>query len=49
MQFFTGFLAAEGSGQDGCLYRSVCMAPEMGAEYMKAGIALLEGYGAFDP
>lgn len=49
MQLFLGFLAAEGSRNDGCLYRAVCMAPEQGAEYLKAGQALLEGFGAFDP
>lgn len=49
MQIFLGFLAAEGSGGDGCLYRSVCMAPEHGSEYLKAGRALLTGYGIFDP
>lgn len=48
VQMIIGFLAAEGSGNDGCLYRAVCMAPEHGAEYMKAGAALLEGFGAFD-
>lgn len=49
MQLFLGFLAAEGSKNDGCLYRAVCMAPENGAEYMKAGQALLEGFRMFDP
>lgn len=49
MQLFLGFLAAEGSKNDGCLYRAVCMSPEHGAEYMKAGQALLEGFGVFDP
>lgn len=49
MQLFLGFLAAEGSKNDGCLYRAVCMAPEHGDEYMKAGQALLEGFGIFDP
>lgn len=49
MQLFLGFLAAEGSKNDGCLYRAVCMAPEHGAEYLKAGKALLEGFGVFDP
>lgn len=48
MQLFTGFLAAEGSQYDGCLYRAVCVSPELGNEYMKAGIALLDGYGVFD-
>lgn len=49
MHLFLGFLAAEGSRNDGCLYRAVCMAPEHGAEYMKAAKALLEGFGVFDP
>lgn len=49
MQLFLGFLAAEGSKDDGCLYRAVCMSPEHGAEYLKAGKALLEGFGVFDP
>lgn len=49
MSLFLGFLAAEGSRNDGCLYRAVCLAPEHGAEYMKAGKALLEGFGVFDP
>ena len=49
MQLFLGFLAAEGSGGDGCLYRAVCTEPERGAEYLKAGRALLTGFGAFDP
>lgn len=49
MQIFLGFLAAEGSRSDGCLYRAVCMAPEKGSEYLEAGSALLEGFGMFDP
>lgn len=49
MQLYLGFLAAEGSKNDGCLYRAVCMAPEHGTEYLKAGRALLEGFGVFDP
>lgn len=48
MQLFTGFLAAEGSQYDGCLYRAVCVSPELGNEYMKAGLALLDGYSVFD-
>lgn len=48
MQLYTGFLAAEGSNYDGCLYRAVCVAPELGNEYMKAGIALLDGLSSFD-
>lgn len=32
-----------------CLSFIVCMAPEHGAEYLKAGQALLEGFGIFDP
>ncbi|XP_070500385.1 uncharacterized protein [Chironomus tepperi] len=49
MQIFLGFLAAEGSGGSGCLYRAVCIEPEHGAEYLKAGRALLSGFGVFDP
>jgi hypothetical protein len=48
MQLYLGFLAAEGSKKDGCLYRAVCMAPEQGAEYLKAARALMEGFGIFD-
>jgi hypothetical protein len=49
MQLYLGFLAAEGSSQDSCLYRAACMAPEQSSEYLKAGRALLSGYGIFDP
>jgi hypothetical protein len=49
MQLYLGFLAAEGSSKDTCLYRAVCMAPEHASEYLKAGRALLEGFGVFDP
>jgi len=49
MQLFLGFLAAEGSKNDGCLYRAVCLSPEQGSEYLKAGKALLQGFGVFDP
>lgn len=49
MQLYLGFLAAEGSSQDACLYRAACMAPEQSSEYLKAGRALLSGYGIFDP
>lgn len=48
MQLFTGFLAAEGSSFDGCLYRAACVSPELSNEYMKAGIALLDGFGSFN-
>lgn len=49
MQLYLGFLAAEGSNKDSCLYRAVCMAPEHATEYLKAGRALLEGSAVFDP
>jgi hypothetical protein len=49
MQLYLGFLAAEGSSNDACLYRAACMAPEQSSEYVKAGRALLGGYGIFDP
>lgn len=48
MQLYLGFLAAEGSSYDACLYRAACMAPEQSSEYLKAGHALLGGYGIFD-
>ncbi|KAG5676418.1 hypothetical protein PVAND_006256 [Polypedilum vanderplanki] len=49
MQLYLGFLAAEGSNKDACLYRAVCLEPEHATEYLKAGRALLEGFGIFDP
>lgn len=49
MQLYLGFLAAEGSAKDSCLYRAACISPEQSSEYLKAGRALLEGYGIFDP
>jgi hypothetical protein len=49
MNLYLGFLAAEGSSNDACLYRAACMAPEQSSEYVKAGRALLSGFGVFDP
>jgi len=43
-----GFLAAQGSGQDGCLSRAACRAPNTAAEYTRAARALLKGAEMFD-
>lgn len=43
-----GFLAAEGSGQDGCLQRAACQAPDTASQYLKAARAILKGSEIFD-
>lgn len=42
-----GFLAAQGSGHDSCLYRAACEYPEAGMEYAQAGHATLTGVEIF--
>uniref|UniRef100_A0A182Q5B2 Uncharacterized protein n=1 Tax=Anopheles farauti TaxID=69004 RepID=A0A182Q5B2_9DIPT len=44
-----GYLAAEGSGQDGCLMRSACRAPRTADEYARAAHALMKGAEMFSP
>uniref|UniRef100_A0A182HSX2 Uncharacterized protein n=1 Tax=Anopheles arabiensis TaxID=7173 RepID=A0A182HSX2_ANOAR len=44
-----GYLAAEGSGQDGCLMRSACRAPRTADEYARAAHALVKGAEMFSP
>ncbi|XP_052863224.1 uncharacterized protein LOC128269859 [Anopheles cruzii] len=44
-----GYLAAEGSGQDGCLMRYACRAPRTADEYARAAHALMKGAEMFDP
>ncbi|XP_058116858.1 uncharacterized protein LOC131288187 [Anopheles ziemanni] len=44
-----GYLAAEGSGQDGCLMRSACRAPRTADEYARAAHALMKGAEMFNP
>lgn len=48
MQLFLGFLAAEGSSQDSCLFRAACNAPEQATEYLRAATAFLQGVEIFD-
>lgn len=45
---FIGFLAAEGSGQDGCLNRAACQTPQTAEEYLKAAKALIKSVELFD-
>lgn len=45
---FIGYLALEGSGQDGCLNRAACQAPETAREYVKAAKAIIKGAEMFD-
>lgn len=45
---FIGYLAAEGSGDDGCLHRSACKAPKRTTEYLRAAKAILKGAEMFD-
>ncbi|CAD7091832.1 unnamed protein product [Hermetia illucens] len=42
-----GYLAAQGSGRDGCLHKAACKAPRVAFEYSKAGKALLDGIEMF--
>ncbi|XP_058817869.1 uncharacterized protein LOC131681176 [Topomyia yanbarensis] len=44
-----GYLAAEGSGQEGCMLLSACQAPRMANEYARAAHALVQGAEIFDP
>lgn len=45
---FLGYLALEGSGQDGCLRRAACKAPGVAREYVKAAKAVIQGTEMFD-
>lgn len=45
---FIGFLAVEGSGQDGCLNRAACRAPDTANEYLRAAKAVMKGAEMFD-
>lgn len=45
---FIGFLALEGSGQDGCLNRAACRAPDTAKDYLKAAKAVVKGMEMFD-
>lgn len=45
---FVGYLAAKGSGQDGCLSRAACQAPDTAIEYLKAAKAVVKGAEMFD-
>lgn len=45
---FIGYLAAEGSGQDGCLNQAACKAPETASEYLRAAKAVIKGAEMFD-
>lgn len=42
-----GFLAAQGSGHDSCLYRAACEYPDAAMEYAQAGHATLTGAEIF--
>ncbi|XP_055908228.1 uncharacterized protein LOC129943040 [Eupeodes corollae] len=44
----TGFLAAQGSGNDGCLYQAACHSPVSAYEYARAAKALLNGIEKFE-
>ncbi|XP_055597754.1 uncharacterized protein LOC129747521 [Uranotaenia lowii] len=44
-----GYLAAEGSGQEGCLLQSACRSPHTANEYSRAAQALVKGAEIFDP
>ncbi|XP_053696738.1 uncharacterized protein LOC128744024 [Sabethes cyaneus] len=44
-----GYLAAEGSGQEGCMLQSACRAPRTANEYSRAAHALVQGAEIFDP
>lgn len=45
---YIGFLAAEGSGQDGCLSRAACHSPQTANEYLRAAKAVVKGAEMFD-
>lgn len=45
---FIGYLALEGSGQDGCLNQAACKSPETAKEYLKASMAVIKGTEMFD-
>lgn len=42
-----GFLAAQGSEADGCLYRAACKSPNTAREYSRAARAVLQGADIF--
>ncbi|XP_055643496.1 uncharacterized protein LOC129779810 [Toxorhynchites rutilus septentrionalis] len=44
-----GYLAAEGSGQEGCMLQSACRSPRTANEYARAAHALVKGAEIFDP
>ena len=45
---FIGYLALEGSGQDGCLNQAACKSPDTAKEYLKAAMAVIKGTEMFD-
>lgn len=45
---FIGYLALEGSGQDDCLNRAACRAPQTANDYLKAAKAVVKGIEMFD-
>lgn len=45
---FVGYLALEGSGNDGCLNLAACNAPETAKSYVRAGRAVIRGTEMFD-
>lgn len=45
---FIGYLALEGSGQDGCLNQAACKSPDVAREYLKAAMAVIKGSEMFD-
>lgn len=45
---FIGFLALEGSGQDGCLNQAACRSPYTAQQYLKASMAVIKGTEMFD-
>lgn len=47
-QLFIGYLALEGSGNDGCLNLAACNAPGTAKEYFKAAKAIIKSAEMFD-
>lgn len=45
---FIGYLALEGSGQDGCLNQAACQSPDVAQQYLKAAMAVIKGTEMFD-
>lgn len=45
---FIGYLALQGSGQEGCLNRAACQAPQTARNYLKAAKAVVKGMEMFD-